>query len=169
MSTFNDLWRKLREVLALAFLFLIYHVYEALCYILSNLHAYYVAAPMFAAALFLGSMGLIVLHDFLKNRFGWDALALQYINSLREDQSMPPYDLGKRLARFVLQKGFWAIFVFGPIILGPFIITLLLRHHKSWKVHVIYAACGSLFNALFWVAFMKALGVLTWPYIHGIF
>ncbi len=156
---------RIRDVIALIVLLIIYHGYEVLCYIISNLYDYYQAVGLFAGAIFLGSLLLIYLHDFIKEKYDWDAMALQYVNSLRDDVSIPSYQIFKRLTRLVLQKGYWAIFLVGPVILGPFVITLLLRRHKTWIAHLFYAVSGSFFNALFWVAFMKGLGVFTWKYL----
>ena len=155
---------KTRDILALLVLLLTYHGYEVLCYITSNLFAYYQAVAICAGALFLVSFFLVYFHDWLLRHFSWDALKLQYINRLPEDDNTPSYHLLKKLTRLVLHEGFWAVAVIGPIILGPVVITLLLRRRKAWRTTLAYTLSGSLISALFWVGFMRGLGVFTWGY-----
>jgi hypothetical protein len=165
MNAWEKRVRKIRDLVALVVLLTIYHGYEVLCYFIGNLFEYYQAVGLFAVALFLGAAALIYLHDFFRRKYSWDALGLHYINSLRYDEAIPSYDLFKRLVRFVLRKGFWAIFVIGPILLGPFVITILLRRERTWKANLLFVLPGSVFNALFWVALMKGVGIFTWRYI----
>ena len=157
-----------RDVLALLVVLVFYHGYEVLCYITGNTFPYYVAVGISAGVLFLVSLWLIVLHDFFQARFSWDALKLQYLNNLTEINEIPSYQIFRRLTRLVLREGFWAILVLGPIILGPFITTVLLRKQKTWRINVLYAGSGALFSALFWVAFMRGLGVFTWGYLSNL-
>ncbi len=164
-KSIGRIWRKTREGLALIVLLATYHGNEALAYVVGNIFAYYQAIAIYTGGVSLVSLGLIYLHDFLQERYAWDALKLQYINSLAKEKDIPSYRVFKRLVRLVLQEGFWVIFIFGPIILGPFVITVMLRKRKTWRTNVLYAACGAFFNALFWVAFMRGLGVFTWRYI----
>ncbi|MEJ2070432.1 MAG: hypothetical protein P8X65_12750 [Syntrophobacterales bacterium] len=110
------------------------------------------------------STSLVFLHDWFLSRFSWDALRLQYVNSLRQDDNIPSYHFMKRLTRFVLREGFWAIFVIGPLLLGPFITTVLLRQRKNWRTMLTYTLSGSLFNAVFWVGVMRGVGIFTWSY-----
>ncbi|HZE21849.1 MAG TPA: hypothetical protein VE082_07335, partial [Desulfobaccales bacterium] len=142
-----------------------YHGNELFAYVVGNMFVYYQAVAIFTGGLSLTSLALVYLHDFLQKRFSWDALKLQYINSLADEEDIPPYRVFNRLVRLILQEGFWVIFIFGPVVLGPFVITVMLRRRKTWRTNVVYAVCGSFFNALFWVAFMRGLGVLTWRYI----
>jgi hypothetical protein len=158
-------WLKIRDGLALIVLLLTYHANEAFAYVMGNMFAYHLAVVICAGSLSLVSLGLIYLHDYLQKRHSWDALKLQYLNSLSEEENIPPYRVLMRLTRLVLREGFWAIFIIGPIILGPFVITVVLRKRKTWRTNLVYAACGALFNALFWVAFMRGLGVFTWRYV----
>jgi high-affinity Fe2+/Pb2+ permease len=158
-------WLKIRDGLALIVLLLTYHANEAFAYVMGNMFAYYLAVVIYASGVSLVSLGLIYLHDYLQKRHSWDALKLQYLNSLGKEKNIPPYRIFRRLVRLVLREGFWAIFIIGPILLGPFVITVLLRKHKTWRTNLVFAACGAFFNALFWVAFMRGLGVLTWSYI----
>jgi hypothetical protein len=158
-------WRKTRDGLALIVLLATYHGNEAFAYVVGNMFAYYQAVAIYAGVVSLVSLGLIYLHDYLQKRHSWDALKLQYLNSLGKEKDIPSYRVFRRLVRLILREGFWATFVFGPIILGPFVITVLLRKRQTWRINVVYAACGAFFNALFWVALMRGLGMLTWSYI----
>jgi hypothetical protein len=166
MDFLRRIWRKIPDALALIVLLLAYHANEASCYLIGNIFPYYLAVVICGSALFLVTLGLVFLHDFFKDRFDWDALKLQYLNSLRKDENIPPYRVVRKMIRLVLREGFWAIFVFGSIILGPFVITVLLRQRRTWQTSLVYAACGALFNVMFWVAFMRGLGMLTWKYIE---
>jgi cytochrome c biogenesis protein CcdA len=164
-KTLSKIWQKTRDALALIVLLATYHGNEALAYVAGNMFPYYQAIAIYVGGVSLVSLGLIYLHDYLKKRHSWDALKLQYLNSLSEEKDIPSYRVFKKLVRLVLREGFWAIFIFGPIILGPFVITVLLRKRKTWRINVGYAVCGAFFNALFWVSFMRGLGVFTWRYI----
>ena len=164
MNFLKKIILKTRDLIALLILLIIYHGYEVFCYIMSNIFQYYLSVVLCASTLFSVSTSLVFLHDWFLSRFDWDALRLQYINSLGQDDNIPSYHLMKQLTRFMLRKGFWAIFVLGPIILGPFITTVLLRQRKIWRTTLIYALSGSLFNALFWVGIMEGVGMLTWSY-----
>ena len=165
MNIFKKIISNIKDILALIVLLLAYHTYELLCYIISNMFPYFVAVAICAVELFLVSLLLIYLHDWFLQNYSWDALKLQFINALREEDNIPPYRLMKRLTRFILRHGFWAVFVFGPVILGPFVVTMLLRRRKTWETMVAYALSGSIFSALFWVAFMQGLGMFTWRYV----
>jgi hypothetical protein len=167
-KTIRKVWRKTREGLALIVLLATYHGNEAFAYVVGNMFAYYEAIAIYIGGVSLVSLGLIYLHDYLQQRFSWDALKLQYLNSLAKEKDIPSYRVFKRLVRLVLQEGFWVIFIFGPIILGPFVITMMLRQRKTWRTNVVYAVCGTFFNALFWVAFMRGLGLFTWRYIASL-
>lgn len=158
-------WRNIPDILALLVLLLSYHANEASCFIIGNLYPYYQAVPLCASGLALVTLGLISLHDWFLNRYAWDALSLQYLNSLRDKDDIPSYRIFQRMTRMVLREGFYAVFIIGPIILGPVVITLLLRPRPTWKTNLVYAVSGSIFSALFWVAFMRGLGMLTWKYI----
>jgi hypothetical protein len=157
-----------RDILAVIFLVVFYHGYELLCFMAGNIFHYHEAVAICAGVLFLVSLGLIYLHDFFKDRFAWDALRLQYLNSLSENEKILAYQIFRRLTRVILREGFWAVFVLGPIVLGPFITTVLLRKRKTWQVNVLYAGSGALFSALFWVAIMRGLGVFTWRYFSAL-
>ena len=165
MNFFKKIILKTRDLIALLLLLIIYHGYEVFCYVMSNIFQYYISVVLCASALFSVSTSLVFLHDWFLSRFSWDALRLQYVNSLRQEDDIPSYHFIKKLTRFILLKGFWAIFVIGPIILGPFITTVLLRQRKTWRTTLIYALSGSLFNALFWVGVMEGVGIFTWSYI----
>jgi hypothetical protein len=168
MNPFHKVIVYSRDALAVIVLLVVYHGYEVLCYVTGNMFQYYLAVAISAGGLFLVSLGLIYLHDFFQAHFSWDALRLQYLNDLTENDDIPSYQVFRRLTRLVLREGFWAIFIIGPIILGPFIITLLLRKRKTWRINLLYAGSGALFSALFWVAFMRGLGVLTWNYLSNL-
>jgi hypothetical protein len=161
-------WRRIPDVLALLVLLVSYHANEASCFIVGNLYPYYQAVPLCAAAMALLSLGLIAVHDWFLRRYAWDALSLQYLNSLQDAEDIPSYRLFQRMTRMVLREGFYVVFVLGPIILGPIVITLLLRPRRTWKTNLAYAVCGSIFSALFWVAFMRGLGMFTWKYIAAL-
>jgi hypothetical protein len=164
MNFFKKIILKTRDLIALLLLLIIYHGYEILCYITSNIFQYYLSVFLCAGALFFVSTSLVFLHDWFLSRFSWDALRLQYVNSLRQDDNIPSYHFMKRLTRFVLREGFWAIFVIGPLLLGPFITTVLLRQRKNWRTMLTYTLSGSLFNAVFWVGVMRGVGIFTWSY-----
>ena len=165
MNIFKKIIFKTKDIIALLVLLISYHAFELFCYIISNMFQYFLAVIICTGWLFLVSLLLIYFHDWLLENYSWDALKLQYINRLREDDHIPAYRVGRRLTRFILRHGFWAVFVFGPIILGPFVITMLLRQRKTWRTMVSYALSGSIFSALFWVAFMQGLGMFTWRYV----
>jgi hypothetical protein len=165
-------WRnlilKIRNVLALGCLLLIYYGYAELCYLISDKFRYFQAVTLFGISLFLGVMGLIYLHEYLGARYDWDAMKLNYLRSLREDaaEELPPHRVYLRATRFVLQKGYWAILFIGPLLLGPFLVTVLLRKHKTWQSNVGYTFFGALYNALFSVALAKGVVALVWRFSY---
>jgi hypothetical protein len=168
MKFFQKIILYSRDLLAVFVLLVFYHGYELLCYVTGNLFQYYIAVAICTGVLFLTSLGLVYLHDFFLAHFAWDALKLQYINQLTEVDHIPSYQIFRRLTGLVLREGFWAVLVVGPVILGPFITTLLLRKRQTWRINVLYTGSGAFFNALFWVALMRGIGVLTWGFISDL-
>lgn len=146
-------------------LLVIFHVFEGFCYFISNLYPYYHAVPLYGSAAFLVSLGIVYLHDFLRARYGWDALGLQYLNSLRDADDVALYQIFTRWTQIILRRGFWVVFVLGPVFLGPPVTTLMLRPNKKWRTNFLYTFGETSFNSLAWVALMKAVGVFTWNFV----
>ncbi len=157
---------KMRDWLALMCLLLVYYVYAELCYLIVGHVGYLKSVILFGTLLFGGVMGLIYLHDYLKARYDWDAMKLQYLNSLRMDPEVEiePHRVYLRAMRFVLQKGYWAILLIGPLLLGPFLVTLLLRKQKTWLTNAAYTLFGALYNAFITVALAKGAVALALKY-----
>jgi hypothetical protein len=138
------------------------HVYDGICYAVSNVFSYLQALGIMSVLLFSVSAILVGLHGFTRGRFGWDVLGLTDLNQLRNTESISAHRVFKRLIRWTLRKGQWWVFGIGSIFLGPAIITPLLQKEGNRKSALFYLAAGTAFSVLFWVSLWSGVGALTW-------
>jgi hypothetical protein len=161
--------RKLREAAAVAFLVVFSYSFSLLSYFFAKKLDYLRSVALFGASLFLGVIILVYLHDYLRGRFDWDMLKLEYLNSLRKDEEeeeIAAHNVYMRLTRFIMRKGYWAILLLGPLFLGPFLVTVLLRKQKTWRHNASYTLFGAFYNAFFAVASAKGAVALVWKYLY---
>lgn len=153
--------------------FLAAHMYDGLCYAVSNIVSYPMAIFIMTAILFSASAVLVFLHDELREHFLWDILDINRINTLTNTNSIAKYRLIERLMRWAVQKGHWWIHVIGSATIGPPVVTLLLRKKGNWKSSLFYLISGTLISVIIWVTIWAGVGKLTWnhyvkPFIQNI-
>src|SRR5690349_8567153 len=122
--------RKARDVIVLAVLFCLYHLYDVFCYYVSNVCALFPALCIMLAVLFLAAVLLVFLHQIVGEKFGWDVLGLSEFNALK-GADIQRRNIWKRFERWVMRRT-WTIYWIGSIIFGPHVVALLLRRNKRW-------------------------------------
>jgi hypothetical protein len=157
-----DWIRRIGSFIIAVLYFLAAHIYDGICYMVSNVFGYLQALGIMSLLLFLASAILVWLHGFARGRFGWDVLGLTDLNQLRNTESIPTRRAFKRLIRWTLRKGQWWVFGIGSIFLGPAIVTPLLQQEGNQKSALFYLAAGTLLSVLFWVSLWSGVGALTW-------
>ncbi|MGO9532715.1 MAG: hypothetical protein ACLPT6_07835 [Desulfobaccales bacterium] len=162
MPRHKVVWSKVKNAIVLVVLAGLYYGFSAVYYAISNMFKYHQALAIMSLILFSTSVILVYLHDYAEKMYSWDILGLAYLNNLRTDDHIYKYQLFKRLFRWTLRKGFWTIYVIGPIIIGPYVVAIILRKDKSCKSNLSYIIPGTLLSVLFWVTTMKGIGTLTW-------
>ena len=138
------------------------HMYDGLCYAVSNIVSYPMAIFIMTAILFSASAVLVLLHDELRELFLWDILNINKINDLAKTNSIAKYRLIERLMRWAIQRGHWWVHVIGSATIGPPLVTLLLRKKGNWKSSLSYLTSGTLISVIIWVTIWAGVGKLTW-------
>jgi hypothetical protein len=154
-------FRGLTDTAVAVLYFLAAHVYDGVCYSVSNLYGYGDAVAIMSAVLFAVSAFLVVVHDLAASYLEWDILGLAGLNALRS-ADIPPRRVFKRLTRWTLQKGRWWIFALGSIFLGPPVVTPLLREGGCRRSAILLLAGGTLISVAFWVTVWSSVGLVTW-------
>lgn len=145
-----------------ALYFLAAHMYDGLCYAVSNIVSYPMAIFIMTAILFSVSVVLVFLHDELRELFLWDILDINKINNLADKNSITKYRLIEMLTRWAIQRGHWWIHIIGSATIGPPVVTLLLRKKGNWKSSLFYLISGTLISVIIWVTIWAGVGKLTW-------
>lgn len=156
------LLEKIRNVAAAVLYFLAAHIYDGLCYAVSNLVSYQVALVIMTAVLFFASAALVLLHDLLGEFFLWDILGIKEINNLINANSISKNKLSEKLLCWAFRRGRLWIHVIGSITIGPPVITLLLRKKENWKSTLFYLVSGTLLSVSVWVTIWAGVGKVTW-------
>lgn len=138
------------------------HIYDGLCYTVSNLFSYPVAICLMSAVLFSLSTSLVILHDRLEKCLAWDILQINEINRLVNTNSIAQYKLSQRFTRWIIRKGRWWVHIVGSFTIGPPIVTLILREKNNLKFSLFYLGSGTLISVLTWVTVWSGVGKLTW-------
>ncbi|MBF0555894.1 MAG: hypothetical protein HQK96_15320 [Nitrospirae bacterium] len=112
--------------------------------------------------LFTLSLIFVYLHGFLEKKYSWDMLGLQQLNELKYDNKIPNHRIFKRLLKQMMLKGYWWIYFIGALIVGPPIVTILLRREKSLSQNLLYIIPGTLLSVVFWVSIWTGVGIVTW-------
>lgn len=157
------LWllKSLTNVIVAVILFGLYHVYDGVCYAVSNMYELASALIIMCIILFSASMVLVFLHQVIGEKFGWDVLGLEELNALKSAE-IPNRKIFKRLTRWIMRRT-WTIYWIGAIILGPPFVALLLRKDKSWYLTITkYVIPGTLISVFFWVFSWRGIGMFTW-------
>lgn len=156
------LLEKIRNVAAAALYFLAAHIYDGLCYAVSNIVSYQVALVIMTAILFSASAALVYLHDLLSKLFLWDILRIKEINNLVNANSISKNKLSEKLLRWIFRRGRLWIHLLGSITIGPPVVTLLLRKKENWKSTLFYLVSGTLLSVSVWVTIWAGVGKVTW-------
>jgi len=162
LAVFLVPFQRIGGLIAAILYFLAAHVYDSLCYVVSNLFSYPVAILIMTTVLLLASTALVGLHDRLREFFQWDILGINEINSLANTASTAPLKFSQRFTRWLIRKGHWWIHVIGSFTIGPPVVTLLLREKGKWPSSAFYLASGSLISAGGWVTIWSGIGKFTW-------
>jgi hypothetical protein len=159
---FQKWCRKARDGLAALFIFAAYHWYDGLCYFVSNTFSFIEAVFVMSLVLFLASLAFVYLHEFMARKYSWDMLGLERLKELGRDVGIPRHRIFKKLLKRVLSGGYWAIYLLGPLTIGPPIVAILLRKKKNLKQNLSFIIPGTLLSAVFWVSVWTGVGALTW-------
>lgn len=165
--------KKFRNIIAAVIYFSLAHIYDGICYTVSNLVTYPEALLIMAAFLFSVSLALVYLHKLMRKRFSWDIVGLNKLIKLEEEKDIPKYRIFKRLLRWTMRKGHWWIHIIGSCLIGPPVVTVLLSKKGSWKSGFFYLSSGTLISVIVWVTVWSGVGKLTWnqfvrPVIQGL-
>jgi hypothetical protein len=153
---------KVRNFIAAILYFLAAHLYDGLCYAVSNIVSYPVALFIMTVVLFSASVILVQLHDVMRKRFLWDVLGINKINNLAITDRIPKHKFFKRLLKWAMHRGHWWIHIIGSATIGPPVATLLLRKKGSWQSSLSYLTSGTLISVIIWVTIWAGVGKLTW-------
>jgi hypothetical protein len=145
---------RLKNLVAVIIYFVGAHVLDVL-YVLTCKEFSYFAA-MGIMALTLGGMSVILVstHGKVQERYGWDVLGLEHLNRLRDEKHIPQHRTGKRLTRWFMRRRL-TIFLLGSCLVGPPVVTILLRKPGSPGDNIFYIISGTLISAVVWVTFWK--------------
>jgi hypothetical protein len=154
--------KKVWNIIAAGLYFLVAHIYDGICYAVSNIVSYSMALFVMTIILFSASVILVVLHDRLRERFSWDVLGINEINNLAMTDQIPKHQLFKRLLRWAIRRGHWWIHIIGSTTIGPPVVALLLRKKGTWSASIFYLASGTLISVTLWVTIWAGVGKLTW-------
>lgn len=138
------------------------HLYDGVCYAVSNLYSYPKALLIMSAFLLLLSVMLAALHCTVRRRIGWDVLGLRELGSLRDRHDLPPHRIFRRLAAWTLNHGRWWFFTVGSLFLGPPVVAVLLGEGRSRLAAMLLLAGATLMSVVFWVTVWSGVGFLTW-------
>lgn len=162
--------RAVRDTTIAVAYFLLAHVYDGLCYVVSNLYSYGKALVLMSIVLFPVSALLVALHSAAAHRWGWDILGLAALSAIQNERGIPPRRFFKRFVQWTLNQGRWWIFGIGSIFIGPPVITPILAKKNKPLSALSYLAGGSLLSVVFWVTVWSGVGLFTWrQYILPLF
>lgn len=136
------------------------HWYDALCYTVSNIFNLVAAAAIIFSFLSLLSVVLIFSHQVIERKFDWDLMGLEEFKGKKETP-IPSWRIFKRF-KLWLTRNRKTTFWFGSIIIGPPIVTILIRENKNWPCNLKYILSGSFLSTAFWVPIWSGVGWLTW-------
>lgn len=166
--------QKVRDFIALVFLLLAYHWYDVFCYAVSNIFSLATAMSIMFVVLFSLSTLFVYTHQILDTRYSWDILGLKKLNHLRGESHISEYRICKRITKQVLNRGYWWILIPGSVIIGPPIVTILLRRQNNLSQNLFYITLGTTLSVTFWVLIWAGIGLVTWdqyvrPFLASLF
>lgn len=146
------------------------HVFDGVYGFVSAKYNYLDAMSIMFFILTIVSVIAVLSHAWVKERFGWDILELDELNHLGDLQYITPSEKWKRFKRWIMRRRLIGIFLCGSIVIGPPVVTVLLRKPKSLADNIFYIFSGTLLSVVFWVTSWKGFWT-TWdlciiPAIH---
>lgn len=150
--------KNIGNLIVASLYFLAAHLYDGICFAVSNLVSYPEALLIMTATLLFISILLVFLHQKLNERFGWDILGMNEINRLAHIENIPTHQYFKRLMRWSLSKGHWWVFFIGSATVGPPVIALLLQQPNNLKSLWFYLVTGTLISVFTWVTIWSGIG-----------
>jgi hypothetical protein len=146
------------------------HAFDALYAIASNKLSYLSAIGSMFIVLAVVSGVLVAIHAETMQRTGWDVLGLDRLNKLRDEKDIPKSSPKRRFTRWCMRRRL-AIFTLGSCILGPPVVTILLRKPGSLPDSMFYTFSGTLISVVVWVTAWKGIWsvwiIYIKPVIHG--
>ena len=166
------LWEKCRKILD-PFLFAVYlvgvHWYDVLCACISNEFKYWTALMIMTILLLTISVSLVGGHAWTELRFGWDLMGLEEFKGSKALLPLPRRKIFKRFKLWITKSRRTTLWL-GSVIIGPPVVTVLLRKNPGWRESLRYIIPGTLLSVGVWVTFYAGVGLLTWEqYIKPFF
>lgn len=143
------------------------HIFDALYVFTSKEFSYFTAMGIMFLVLAGVSAVLVSSHGRVKAKNGWDALGLDHLNQLRDENDIPPSKVGKRFKRWCMRRRL-TIFVFGSCLIGPPVVTILLRKPGSLPDSIFYILSGTLISVVTWVTVWKGFWSVWALYIKPV-
>lgn len=163
--------KKGKNAIVVIVYFILVHLYDGLCYAVSNALGFLRAFAVMSILLFVVSVLIVLLHETVGRKYSWDICELEHLNKLKHEEMIPRYKFFKRLLRWTMRKGYYAIYFIIPCVIGPFVSAIILRKDNSWRQNLTYIIPGTLMSVTAWVTIWTGVGALTWqqyiiPTIH---
>jgi len=146
--------RRLKNPVAAIIYFAGVHAFDALYALTCKEFSYFASMGIMLTALAGVSIVLIELHEWIGKRTGWDVIGLESLNRLRDVEDNPPARVGRRIKRWCMRRRL-TIFIFGSCLVGPPVVTILLRRPGRWVDNVFYILSGTLISVVTWVTVWK--------------
>ena len=160
----NYLSQRLKNLVAVIVYFAGAHVFDALYVFTSKQFSYFTAMGIMFLVLAGVSVVLVSFHTSIKNRTGWDVLGLDHLNQLRDEMNIPPSRPGRRFKQWCMRRRL-TIFIFGSCLIGPPVVTILLRKPGSLTDSIFYILSGTLISVVTWVTVWKGFWSVCALYI----
>ena len=136
------------------------HWYDGICFAVSNMFPYFLALAYMYFFLFFLSVALIFFHGITERKFGWDIMGLHEFKDAGQ-KPIPAWRIFKRLKK-LMTKSRRTTFWIGSILIGPPVVTILLRRENNWKNNLLYIIPGTFLSVFVWVTLWSGVGMLTW-------
>lgn len=151
----------MRNIVAVIVYFAGAHLFDALYVFTSKEFSYFTAMGIMFLFLAGVSAVLVSSHANIKAKTGWDVLGLDHLNQLRDERDIPSNKFGQRFTRWCMRRRL-TIFIFGSCLVGPPVMTILLRKPGSLPDNIFYIFSGTLISVVIWVTVWKGFwGVWT--------
>jgi len=154
---------RLKNLSAAIIYFVGAHAFDVMYAIVSRMYDYFAAMAIMFIALASVSVVMVLFHARIKNSTGWDVLGLDRLNGLT-DENIKQGEVGRRLIRWCMRRRL-TIVVFGSCLIGPPVVTVLLRRPGCRLDNVVYILSGTLLSVVTWVTVWKGFWNVWSAYI----